>query len=247
MRDVEVGPEGARMRYVDFPGRAPACVFLHGLGSSSSAYFACVAADPALGGRRCLMPDFLGFGLSDRPAGFGYGLRDHALSLARALDVLGVSGANVVGHSMGGAIAIILAAERPDLVQCLVLAEPNLTPSRRKRVEEYTEESFTSAGFAAALDAVGPHWAATMRLADPRALYRCEHALGEAMEPGVTEMLLGLPLPRTLIMGDRTSLCAAEQTAATAGIPLIRIADAGHNMMLDNPPDFVAALVRVLG
>jgi pimeloyl-ACP methyl ester carboxylesterase len=246
MRDVEVVSDGERMRYVEFPGRASACVFLHGLGASSPAYFARVAADPALAGRRRLMPDFLGFGLSDRPARFGYGLRDHALCLARALDALGVSEADVVGHSMGGAIAIILASQRPDLVRRLVLAEPSLTPSRRTRVEGHTEESFAGVGLAEALAAVGPHWAATMRLADPLALYRGERALGDAMEPGIAEMLLGLSLPRTLIMGDRTPISAAGQTMVAAGIPLIRIAHAGHNMMLDNPTEFVAALVKVL-
>jgi pimeloyl-ACP methyl ester carboxylesterase len=221
-------------------------VFLHGLGSSSSVYFAHIAADPMLAGRRRLMPDFLGFGISDRPAGFSYRLRDQALSLARALDALGGHDADIVARSMSGAIAIILAAERPDLVRRLVLAEPSLTTSPRRRVEGYTEESFAASGFAAALATVGPHWATTMRLADPRALYRSERALGEAMEAGIVEMLPGLRLPRTLIMGDRTPLGSPEEMAIADGIPLIRIADAGHNMMLDNPPNFISALAHAL-
>ena len=72
--------------------------------------------------------DLLGFGLSDRPAEFGYRLDDHADALARAMDSDGVSDAEVIGHSMGGAVTIALAVRRPDLVSRLVLAEATLDP-----------------------------------------------------------------------------------------------------------------------
>ena len=246
MKQVEIGPDGARMGYVEFPGRAPARIFLHGLGSSAPAYFARIAADPALAGHRSIMLDLLGFGLSDRPARFGYALPDHAAAVAAALDRLDIRGADVIGHSMGGAIAIILATERPDLVRRLVAAEPSLMATRRPRLEGYSEDTFAVEGFDKALAAVGPAWAATMRLADRRALYRSERALGEGMIATVKSMLLALAMPRTVIMGSRTPVAAAERELIAAGIPLVRIADAGHNMMLDNPSAFTDALVQAL-
>jgi pimeloyl-ACP methyl ester carboxylesterase len=70
------------------------------------------------------MMDLLGFGLSDRPAGFGYRIDDHADALARALDAAGITDAEVIGHSMGGAVTIALASRRPDLVSRLTLRRP---------------------------------------------------------------------------------------------------------------------------
>ncbi len=234
------------MGYVELPGPAPVRVFLHGLGSSSPAYFARIAADPGLGAHRSLLLDFLGFGISDRPAGFEYTLRDHALSVARALDALGVDSADIVAHSMGGLIAIILASERPDLVRRLVVAEPNLVPTRRPRLEGHTEQTFVTEGFARALAAVDPHWAATMRLADPLALYRSERSLGEVDEPTMKDLLRALNVPCTYIKGSLSGETAHERAVQSTGIAVIEVADAGHNMMLDNPAAFVSALRTAL-
>ena len=158
MKHVEVGPDGARLGYVelDGDGHGPALVYLHGLGACSPVYFARTAAEPVLAGRRVIMIDFFGFGISDRPANFGYTLQDHADSIARALDALGVSGADVIAHSMGGGVAVVLADRRPDLVGRLVLAEPSLKASVRPLVELLTEEAFIESGFQQHLVAVGP-------------------------------------------------------------------------------------------
>jgi len=53
-------------------------------------------------------------------------IADHAADAAALLDQLGVSRAHVAGHSSGGAVAMELAAERPDLVHTLALLEPSL-------------------------------------------------------------------------------------------------------------------------
>jgi pimeloyl-ACP methyl ester carboxylesterase len=63
------------------------------------------------------------------------------------LDVLDLRGVDLVAHSMGGAVALVLADRRPDLVGHLVLAEPNLASSPRPRIEPFTEET----GFARAI------------------------------------------------------------------------------------------------
>ena len=52
------------------------------------------------------------------------GIPDHANDAANLLDQIGVTRATVVGHSTGGAIALQMAIDRPDLVESLVLLEP---------------------------------------------------------------------------------------------------------------------------
>jgi pimeloyl-ACP methyl ester carboxylesterase len=87
VKPVEMGPEGARLGYVEFDGDGRALVFLHGLGACSPIYFALTAIEPVLAGRRALMIDFLGFGIRDRPAGFGYTLEDHARRAVHRVDL----------------------------------------------------------------------------------------------------------------------------------------------------------------
>ncbi|GAA3510631.1 alpha/beta fold hydrolase [Actinocatenispora rupis] len=236
---AQVRPD-ARMRWVELPGTDPARVYVHGLGSTSPAYFAGVATHPALAGRRSLLVDLLGHGISDRPATFGYTLAEQADVLAAALDTAGVRGAEVVAHSMGGSVAILLAARRPDLVARLVAIEANLDPTPRPRIADWPDETtFAADGFAAALDAAGPDWAATMRLADPVAVHRSERSLGAA---DLRAVLTTLPMPTVYVQGARSGPLAGHAGLTAAGVDVRVVDGAGHNVMLDNPDGFAAAV-----
>lgn len=89
MRTATVTPEGDRIRWVELPGREPTRVYVHGLGSTSPAYFTEAAVNPLLAGHRSLLIDLLGHGISDRPTGFDYTLESHADALAAALTSAG--------------------------------------------------------------------------------------------------------------------------------------------------------------
>jgi pimeloyl-ACP methyl ester carboxylesterase len=253
MYAAPVLPDGSNIRWVEFPGISPARVYLHGLGSISMPYFAPTAAHPCLAGHRSLLLDLLGFGLSDRPEDATYTLEEHADTVATALAAAGVSGADVIGHSMGGAVAIVLAARHPGLVARLVLVDANLDPvaptlrpgSASASISAYTEQEFLAHGWSETLDLVGPHWAATMRLAGCTALYRSAVHLARATTPTMREMLLALPIPRTFLHPHDDAPEAAEKLAA-AGVKLVSVPDCGHNIMLDNPQAFVAELATAL-
>ncbi|HBF31413.1 alpha/beta hydrolase [Rhizobium sp.] len=246
MKHVEVLKDGSRIGYVELPGKDPVRIFLHGLGSSSLAYFTAVAFDPLLAGQRTLLIDLLGFGISDRPHDFSYTLTDQAAALARLMEQLNLSNADVIAHSMGGSIAIMLASMRPDLVRRLVVCEPNLLPTPRPRVEPYSEERYVAEGFAKALATTGNIWPVTMRMADPVALYRSEHSLGKNMPDNLTDRLLDLPMPCSIVRGAHSSTLPCEDQINAANIPIITIAEAGHNMMLENYGQFIATLSHIM-
>lgn len=131
MHNAQVTADGARIRWVEIPGRPGSSrtrVCLHGLGASSGPYFTASATHPLLAGDRSLLMDLLGFGISDRPTDFGYTLEEHADAVAAALEAAGAYGTDVIAHSMGGAVAIVLAARHPHLVARLVLVDANLDP-----------------------------------------------------------------------------------------------------------------------
>jgi pimeloyl-ACP methyl ester carboxylesterase len=76
-------------------------------------------------------PDLLGYGRSPRPAS-GYGPNDHVRALLTCLDERDVSEpATICGHSLGGLIAIRLAATHPDRVNGVVAFGPPLYPDRQ--------------------------------------------------------------------------------------------------------------------
>jgi pimeloyl-ACP methyl ester carboxylesterase len=243
VHDAVVGPDGARMRWVEIAGAAPARVCVHGAGAQAAAYFTHAMTLLPLAGRRTLMIDLLGFGLSDRPAGFGYQLDDHADALARALDTAGITDAELIGHSMGGAVTIALASRRPDLVSRLIVAEATLDAVAPPApgsvgVTTFTEAEFSSGGMAQVLDQVGPLWAATMRLADPIALHRSALGLRAGTNPTARKLLMSLPIPRTFLVGARSQPLSQRSELEAAGVRVVTIPDAGHNIMLDNPQAF---------
>ncbi|MEU1460376.1 alpha/beta hydrolase [Streptomyces sp. NPDC005727] len=237
----------SRIRWTEVSGAEPARVYLHGLGSVSSVYHAHVAARPELVGRRSLFVDLPGHGISDRPEHFGYTLEENADALAAAMDQAGVTGAELIAHSMGGAVAIVLAHRRPDLVSRLVLTEANLDAfppptAGSSSIATYEEDEFVERRYARVLDAVGPLWAATMRLADPRALHRSAVGLRRGSDPVMRTILESLEVDRVYLQGEHSGELPGRKDLEAAGVRVLTVPGAGHNVMFDNPDAFVAAV-----
>ncbi|AUY48662.1 alpha/beta hydrolase [Streptomyces sp. CB01881] len=252
MRQATVTPNGDRIRWVELPGAEPARLFLHGLGASSPVYFAAAAAHPLLGGRRSLLLDLLGFGISDRPADFPYTLEAHADAVAAAVEEAGLAEVEVVGHSMGGAVAIVLAHRHPRLVANLLLVDANLDPIAPARrpgssgIATFTEEEFLAGGRERVGRWVGPFWWSTMRLAGPEALHRSAVNLARGTVPTMRELLLGLEVPRTFLHPAADGEPAGADRLREAGVELVAVPDCGHNIMFDNPEGFTAAAAAAL-
>ncbi|HEX5690687.1 MAG TPA: alpha/beta hydrolase, partial [Roseiflexaceae bacterium] len=79
-----------------------------------------------------VVPDLLGFGRS-LPVRRGRDIFDQVDALELLLQHLNIPSAHMVGHSTGGAIAMVLAARRPDLVQRLVLTSVGLFRNTAER------------------------------------------------------------------------------------------------------------------
>ncbi|MFD8271213.1 alpha/beta fold hydrolase [Streptomyces flaveolus] len=247
MREAEFDGRGSRVRWTETPGAEPARVYVHGLGATSSVYHAHIASRPELAGRRSLFVDLPGHGISDRPQDFGYTLDDHAGALAAALDAAGVNGAELIAHSMGGSVAVVLAHRRPDLVSRLVLTEANLDAfppptAGSSGIAAHEEDDFVNGAHARVLEDVGPQWAATMRLADPRALHRSAVGLRRGSEPVMRTLLEGLDIDRVYLQGEHSGELAGHQDLEAAGVRVVTVPGAGHNVMFDNPDAFAAAV-----
>jgi pimeloyl-ACP methyl ester carboxylesterase len=121
---------GARLHLRDFgeirgEGKAnrPAIVMIHGLAGQLSHYTYGVAGKLAEH-HRVVVVDRPGSGYSTRDAGTPADLSTQAASIAALVRTLGLGPALVVGHSLGGAVALTLALEHPQQVAGLALLAP---------------------------------------------------------------------------------------------------------------------------
>lgn len=114
---VTVTLHGYGLHYVD-AGQGDPVVFIHGLLGSHRDWGRLVSELSAE--HRVLAPDLVGHGASEKPVG-DYSLGAHAATLRDLLDHLGIDAVTLVGHSLGGGIALQFAYLFPERVQRLVL------------------------------------------------------------------------------------------------------------------------------
>jgi cis-3-alkyl-4-acyloxetan-2-one decarboxylase len=108
---------GHRLHYLD-EGAGPPLLMLHGNPTWSFYY-----RDLVRGLRsryRCVAPDHLGFGLSDKPADWSYTIAAHADNLAELVERLDLRDATLVTHDWGGPIGYLAAVRWPERIARLV-------------------------------------------------------------------------------------------------------------------------------
>jgi haloalkane dehalogenase len=116
---------GGWMHYVD-EGRGPAVLFVHGTPTWSFEFRRLIKAlSPSV---RCLAPDHLGFGLSERPAAFAYTPEAHADALRGFADALHLADLTLVVHDFGGPIGLPLCFDAVSRVRRVVLINTWLWP-----------------------------------------------------------------------------------------------------------------------
>ena len=81
-----------------------------------------------------------------------------------------------------------------------------------------------------------------MRLADPRALHRSAVGLRRGSDPVMRTILEGLALDRVFLQGERSGELPGRQALEAAGVRVVTVPGAGHNVMFDNPDAFAAAV-----
>lgn len=232
-------------------------IFLHGLGDSAIVTFRSIASHPALAGIPALLIDLPGFGYSTAPDDWPSTTEQQMDVVINVLDTLGLSNAPIVGHSMGGSVAIQVATRRPDLVSRLILAEPLLHPEQStlgRTIAKRTEADFVSRGFAmlqlathrqaARGEQAAVGFQEPLSRANPTIMHRSAASLLQTRSPTFGELLDALPMPRTLLVGARTSVTTWD--LGSREIPIVRIPDAGHSMMSENPDAFTHAIAAAL-
>ena len=123
-----VDVDGARIHYIE-EGFGPTLLFVHGLGAQGQNFTHSVVQRLANDFRAVVM-DRPGSGYSTRHPNQAAGIRAQARTVAAFIRALGLEQPVVVAHSLGGAIALALALDFPELVSGLVLIAPFTQPEQ---------------------------------------------------------------------------------------------------------------------
>lgn len=217
-------------------GAGSAVILLHGLAGSSRWWrYTLPALAPAF---HVLVPELIGFGQS-RPAPRQPDIPTMAALLRAWMDHMEIERAHLVGHSMGGQIAIHAAAQQPERIARLVLAAAAGIPRPLAPAEVARFLSELVPPRAWGRLSFLPTIALDTARAGPWVLWRTlRHLLADDVRP-----LLPTLAPPTLLIWGRfdplVPLAHGRQMAELIPDARLRIIpDAGHNAMADRPARF---------
>lgn len=261
---------GYRLAYVEEGTSLPALLLIHG---SMSDYRSWLNQLGVLSARYRTIAVSLRHCYPERWDGIGddFSVEQHADDLAAFIVRMDLGAVHVVGHSRGGAVAIYLALQYPDLVRTLILADPGGleallqdTPEGRKMAQE-TLEMF--ARLRRNLASADPETAArdfVESLSGPGAWSRrtpeqrqvmldnIQTGPASAQRPHFTlAQITSIAAPILAMTGaaspPRYRTMFEKMRSANPGVsPLVTIDGAAHGMQRDNPGAFNAAVLEFL-
>ncbi len=248
---------------VEDHGEGVPVILLHGFPLSSQIWTPVrTAVEQAA---RLITPDLRGFGASEKPA-TGYGIEDLAGDIIRLADALEIDRFVLGGHSMGGYVALGIAAAWPGRLAGLILVDTRAeadAPERRDRrnaaiariasgdVPGFLDE-FVAGLIGPSSAARAPRVLAELRAiaaeAAPEALVGC--LAGMRDRPDCSALLPALGVPALVIVGREDSLtpppASRAMAAAMPGATLVEIPSAGHTPSMERPIPTAEAILGFL-
>ena len=250
--NVEI--DGLKVFY-EVGGTGETVVLLHGWGGQSESFKP--VFDFLINGYKTYSLDLPGFGKSDMPP-CPWGADDYTRLILGFFEELQIAKANIIAHSFGGRIAIVLAAKQPEKVDKLVLVDSaGLKP--RRTVKYHVRVSIAKMGkllFSARLFGTFGNKArkAISRLVGSKDYQDAGEMRGTFVKVVNEDLRPLLPKIRAstlLVWGEKdtaTPISHAkimENEIEDAGLVVLQ--NAGHFSYLDNFPQFCRIVSRFLG
>jgi pimeloyl-ACP methyl ester carboxylesterase len=228
-------------------GQAPP-VFIHGSGDSAKTWAQVIVALPDV---PCVALDLPGHGaLIEQPGPDAPSVSDYAQFVRVEIGRRGLAGARVVGHSLGGAIALQLALDAPDLIGGIALVGtgarlrvlPDLLAAAQQN-QEATPQSLAGFGFAPGHEQAREHFLLELEPIASGAHYR-DLAACDAFD--CRDQLGRIACPALIVVGTEDRLTPPKYaTYLRDHLPhatLVEIPGAGHYLPHEAPGQLATAL-----
>ena len=243
--DLRVDGVGLEIATAQRGGQLAPLLFLHGFGSTKEDYVD-LSYDPGFRGRPFLAYDAPGCGESSCEDLSELSIPFLVETAKAVLQEAGIERFHLVGHSMGGLTALMLARQDPDRVLSFIDIEGNLAPedcflSRQvishvaddaeSFFDAFVERTRRSPFLSSAL------YAASLRhKVRPGAVRGIFESMVELSDNGdLMTKFLSLPCPRMFMYGEQNASLSYLPTLAARGVELAEIPHSGHFPMYSNP------------
>ena len=241
------------IHYVRTGGGKPPVVMLHGLTGSGACWSPLTRV--LAGDFDVVLPDARGHGGSQAPD-HGYRYDDLANDVVDLIRCLELAHPVVLGHSMGGMTAALVASRGGGLLRAVILVDPTfLSPERQREVyaSDVADQHRRALGLRKSdlvADARARHPHRSLELVELQAEARLQTRVA-AFEvlappnPDYRAVVAAIDVPTLLVIGDSTVVTLEMATELRALNPRVRIGhvkDAGHGLPFDHP-DALAELV----
>ncbi|MCL5260821.1 MAG: alpha/beta hydrolase [Gammaproteobacteria bacterium] len=249
---------GINMHYIRTGGDKPPVVLLHGLMLNGACWTPLARALEK--DYDVLMPDARGHGYSSAPD-HGYCYDNLAADVVSLIDTLGLVTPVLLGHSMGGMTAAVVANRKPKRLRGLILADPTfLTPQRQREVHESDVANQhlrilnqPKKDYLAEIQVRHSHRSREVIELFAQARFQtsiCAFEILTPPNPNYVQLINTLDAPSLLIIGDAGSVVSAEIATELAGLnqhlEIVQIAEAGHAVPYDQPERFAAVVQTFL-
>jgi N-formylmaleamate deformylase len=241
------------INYLRTGGNKPPLIALHGLAGSGACWSQMARALEK--DYDVIMPDARGHGLSSAPS-HGYTYQDHANDVIELIRTLGIKSPYLLGHSMGGMTAAMVASRLGFAISGLVLADPTFISA------EWQEGVYESDVVDQHLQLLKSTKEALFKEAKARHRYRSseliEHIIQARLQtnvkafdvlippnPEFDELIRNVYVPTLLVLGSEgivSSETALELHKLNPDLQYKLIPDAGHGLPYDEPARLAAAV-----
>jgi pimeloyl-ACP methyl ester carboxylesterase len=242
-----------RVAYFHRPGDGKTIFYLHGLGSSRNDFAQALRAS-GLNGCSLFAFDFPGCGNSRYPDSIGFGIDDLAEIAYMIVRRLSAGKVVLVGHSMGGLVALLLAERYPDIVSALINVEGNLTPGDcffSRTVVGYGPGGFTDEAFREFIRYLSQsdkrgirEYARTLqKSADRKAYADYSLSLVTCCDNGnLLDRFISLKVQKLFMHGSQNRSLSYLPALVNSGCPVREVPGSSHFPAYDNPRDYYAII-----
>jgi N-formylmaleamate deformylase len=241
---------GIDLHYLRTGGAKPPVILLHGLMLSGACWIPLARTFEK--NYDVIMPDARGHGHSSAP-GHGYCYDNLATDVMSLIDILELDAPILLGHSMGGMTAALVASQQSRRLRGLILTDPTfLTPERQHEVQK----SNIAEQHRQILSRAKEDYLAEARIRHSRRSSELIELFAEARyqtsihsfeiltppNPDYMQLISNLDVPTLLVIGDTDSVVSMEMATEFAvlnqHLKIAQIAEAGHAVPYDQPERF---------